>query len=730
MTNEGDFLIRMEDLKHIGLKEPQGAVKKINTEDYISIRSMQGVKFILNEETLSLEITASPDLLGKEVIDFTSLRPSNVYYPKDSSVFLNYRIDYDTDLDSAQTTEVTNQLGVRHGDLLFLSDSTYTKDNEADKFVRLMSNITYDRRDLMQRIVIGDFFASSGVLGSSLNLGGISYSKAYIINPYFIKNPQIGFSGAVSLPTDVYVYLDGIQIRHERFSPGEFELSNISAREGAGLLEVVLRDPFGNEQRITESYYLTNAILKMGLHDYSYNIGFLREDFGEESSNYDDLIFSAFHRYGVNDQLTVNFMGEAAWERYNIGPSVSYRIQNLGVVALSLATSRDEDGQTGLAGSLNYGYQERRFTANLLVRDFSQDFRAIADESTSERTKLEASAGIGYVTKELGSLTFSYTAQIKDEGVDRKIMTVGYSRKLLDRVTFLATFTQTREEEETNEFIIGFHYYPGKNTSFSTRYQTSEDTSSGIVQVQKNPPLGEGFGGSGSFEHSTSEDTSTNKIDTFLQYNGRYGIYTGEYLKNSDDQTSRVSAAGGIAYVRDSIGFSRPITDSFGLVKVDDLKGVRVYNNSQEIGRTDSSGKVFVPNLNSYYDNQISISDRDIPIDYAISEVLKYVSPPLRSGSYIEFSAARFQAITGKISIEVDREAKPVEFYEVKMMVADQEITFPTGKEGEFYLENIKPGSYRTSFIYMEKSCFFDIIIPESIEMIIDLGDLTCERIQ
>ncbi|HLG29738.1 MAG TPA: fimbria/pilus outer membrane usher protein, partial [Candidatus Brocadiales bacterium] len=311
MTNEGDFLIRMEDLKHIGLKEPQGAVKKINTEDYISIRSMQGVKFILNEETLSLEITASPDLLGKEVIDFTSLRPSNVYYPKDSSVFLNYRIDYDTDLDSAQTTEVTNQLGVRHGDLLFLSDSTYTKDNEADKFVRLMSNITYDRRDLMQRIVIGDFFASSGVLGSSLNLGGISYSKAYIINPYFIKNPQIGFSGAVSLPTDVYVYLDGIQIRHERFSPGEFELSNISAREGAGLLEVVLRDPFGNEQRITESYYLTNAILKMGLHDYSYNIGFLREDFGEESSNYDDLIFSAFHRYGVNDQLTVNFMGEA-----------------------------------------------------------------------------------------------------------------------------------------------------------------------------------------------------------------------------------------------------------------------------------------------------------------------------------------------------------------------------------------------------------------------------------
>ena len=63
---------------------------------------------------------------------------------------------------------------------------------------------------------------------------------------------------------------------------------------------------------------------------------------------------------------------------------------------------------------------------------------------------------------------------------------------------------------------------------------------------------------------------------------------------------ARLSAAGGIVYVGGRVGFSRPVTDSFGLVRVDRLEGVRVSLNNQEIGRTDASGEVFLPNLGSY----------------------------------------------------------------------------------------------------------------------------------
>jgi outer membrane usher protein len=75
-------------------------------------------------------------------------------------------------------------------------------------------------------------------------------------------------------------------------------------------------------------------------------------------------------------------------------------------------------------------------------------------------------------------------------------------------------------------------------------------------------------------------------------------------------------------------------------------------------------------------------------------------------------------------------QVRPVEFHEVRMRVGDQEMTFPTGKNGEFYLENIKAGTYKASFKDGEKPCTFDIIIPETDEMIIDLGGVTCETVR
>ncbi len=139
------------------------------------------------------------------------------------------------------------------------------------------------------------------------------------------------------------------------------------------------------------------------------------------------------------------------------------------------------------------------------------------------------------------------------------------------------------------------------------------------------------------------------------------------------------------------------------------------------------SGKVFIPNLSAYYDNQITINDKDIPMDYTISEVMKFVSPPLRSGSFIPFDVVKFQAITGMLKIKMKEEIKPAEFSEVSMLVDGQEIIFPTGKGGEFYFENIKPGRYKTMLNYVGKECIFDMIIPERTDMIVDLKEVICE---
>jgi hypothetical protein len=38
----------------------------------------------------------------------------------------------------------------------------------------------------------------------------------------------------------------------------------------------------------------------------------------------------------------------------------------------------------------------------------------------------------------------------------------------------------------------------------------------------------------------------------------------------------------------------------------------------------------------------------------------------------------------------------------------------------------IKPGKYRTSFEHKGKNCVFYLVIPETKETIVDLGEVTC----
>src|SRR4030042_2840532 len=278
VTDDRDFFARVEERKKMGVSEIPGKVSVLEGEEFVSLQSMEGVKTVFDGKKLALELTADPHLFGKKIFTLRYHRKAKVYYPKDMAGFLNYNLTYFArDSFTYDSTVLTDKLCFRVGDFLFLSDSSYSqRKGDGGQFVRLMSNITYDRREDLKRVVFGDFFASSGDLGSTLNMGGISFSKTYKIDPYFITFPEMGFSGLASLPSELEVYRDGVLIGKERIQPGGFELRDIPTYVGSGLVEVVLKDPFGREQRIRLPYYFSDILLKEGLHEYSYHLGFSR----------------------------------------------------------------------------------------------------------------------------------------------------------------------------------------------------------------------------------------------------------------------------------------------------------------------------------------------------------------------------------------------------------------------------------------------------------------------
>jgi outer membrane usher protein FimD/PapC len=742
LTEDGDFLMREDDLRAMGFETVEGMRTSREGGTYFSLGSMEMVDFIFDEHDLALAISASPSLLGTSVMDFGDRRREDVYYPRHTSAFFNYEAIYsDSNTPDSDSFGMTNELGIRARGVLFLTDASYRKTASEEKFVRLLSSVTYDWRRDMRRLVGGDFFASSGVLGSRVILGGASFSRVYNIDPYFQETPLLDFSGFVSLPSEAEVYVNGNRVLAKGLSPGRFELRNVSTYSGAGEVEVVLRDPFGEVRRLVYPFYYSTRLMGSGLHEYSYGAGFVREDFGVESDRYGELAVSAHHRYGLRDSLTLGYRAEGGGDVYNLGPETAFLLGNAGVVTLSVSASLDDrsSGEWGSAGLLRYEFVGRNLNTRFDLTGFTEEYATLeealrepVEAAAAERTKYAIGAGVGFHGERSGSVAVNYSGVKTFSGQDFETFGISYAKTLFGRTKFTSRLTRVEEEDDAEyRFFFGITHNFKRDVAIAADFSKAEDVYTQRLQVRNTIPLGEGLGYRVSAERHEDGSETTYALNPFVQVNTRYGTYRGNYRREFPDDgrsfySYYVSASGGVGFVGDAVGLSRPIRDSFGLVKVGDVPGVAVYVNNQEAGRTDSSGRVFVPELSSYVENQVSIGDTDIPIDYTMPEVSRHVSPPLRSGSVIDFRVERFQAVTGLLKVEAGGKLMPVEYVDVNIIVGARELTFVTGRGGEIYVEDLPEGSHVASFVHDGMGCSFDLIVPESDETLIDLGELVC----
>lgn len=753
--DDGDFFIRTADLEEAGFSQLPAERIDIEGDPHVSLRALPGVDFHFDEATLTLELTAVPELLPKTTLDLFPTRRQNVIQPRDNSLFFNYGIDYSAGGDDFvfEGLSLSNELGVRFRDLLLLTDTLYTESPDDAQFVRLNTSLTWDDRQTLRRGIAGDFFTFSGNLGSRVQMGGLSLAKIYRIDPYFIQYPLFDFSGMASLPSDVELYVDGVRVRSERFAPGEFELQNLQSIGGAQTIEVVVRDSFGREQRIAAPFYFTDQVLRRGLHEYSYNVGLLRRDFGQESNNYSDLAFSAFHRYGLTDSLNFGLRGEAGDGLANLGIESVLKTGSVGLLRLEAAGSHDED-ESGTAGFFAYEYTNRRLSARLALQSFSENYRTLADTGASvatSRRKLDLLAGIGYVTPQLGSFGLDFARSESYNGPERETLTLSWSRRLWKRTYTNVTLRRIKENDTRHEAGVNLTWYLGRDHSISGALRREGDASIQQLEARRNIPSGIGTGWSVRGERTEQDGSETDLLNAVVQHNARYAALRGDFSMGRSETSAtedlRLSLAGALVQAGDTVALTRPVRDSFALISVGEAEGVAVSVNGQTSGRTDRRGKVVVPDLSSYYENQVAIEDKDIPIDFLMPQVRLNVSPPLRSGSCLNFPLQKYQAFTGFLQVSGETGTVPLAYAELVVETPAGAVTFWTGGDGEFYLDSQQvefdlaahqgcealekgAGPFLPAGVYplsakQEKSSFrTKITIPEAAEQFTELGQI------
>lgn len=753
-TGDGDFLVKLEDLKSIGFKAPAGRVVLVAHERYLSLRSMQGVVFEFQEDAVVLRITADPHLLLSQSFGAGGLRDRpRGGMPVGNSAFLNYALTVSGQAQSQTTLGIATELGIRAGDYLLLSDAaTVQQADGGRRSVRLASSITHDDRQELRRTVIGDFFTPSRDFNTGLNLGGVSVSKLYSLNPYFVQFPTHSVGGTVAVPSELEVYLDGQRIRLERVQPGEFEVSNILAYGGARNVQVVLRDAFGRVQQLNYSFYFSDQPLRQGLHEYSYGIGAIRRAYGVESNRYGPLALSLFHRYGASDWLTMGWRAEASSKLINTGPLATLVAGSAGTISMAF-TASSIDGQGGTAALAAYNYQGRRWSIGLSHRRDWGTYVALGDPPFASNRRSEGSISASYSFQQRGTVAASHSFLRTLTGsnaapaagasgrpyamsllIPRRVSSLSYSTPLISgRATLSATLSSTKQEGSARrtEAFVGVIVFLQKDYSVAAGHRSSREQHTTSFQLTKRQPVGEGLGFIAAAERIGGADGRSVNLTSNVQYNAPSAILRADLGRHTDSrgrsrEDYRLSVAGGVGYAGGQVALGRPVTESFGIVKVGELPGVVISLNGQSMGKTDEQGKLFIPTLASFYDNEIALSAADVPIEYSFSTMKKTIAPAARSGVYLQFEVSRLQAFSGKLKYRSDIGSRPIEYEEIFLDVAGHRRSLQTGRGGEFYLENLPPGRYASAAKAEGKSCFFDIVIPETSETFVDLGDVMC----
>lgn len=693
-----------------------GARRQVNGVEFISLRSLAPyIAYKFDEASLALAITAAPELLASTRLDVETGPPRGIVYSKDSSTFLNYALSSAPHQRLTGFGELGNSVA---GNLLLNSFSRATSGD----FVRLLSSYTIDERQSLRRWTVGDASTTTDLLGASALIGGVTVARNFNLDPYFVRYPPLNFRGTALTPSRIEVYVNGALVSQQEVQPGPFELRNIPVSAGAGNAQIVVRDVFGREQVAGQPYYYSTQVLAQGLSEYVYSAGFVRNNFGSTSFDYGDPALLAFHRVGVTEDFTAGGRLEASRNLFSGGPTMSQRT-HFGDFDLAVAFSEDR-GRSGEAGQFGYHYLARRVSFGGFTRAFSRQYANVSMRREADRPLLDSNVFVTLLlTSRVSFTTLWNSTKMRDQANSDRLslltnVPIGRRSSL-----FLSVGSANEGFGRKPQVFAGFSVFLGAQTSASVTVDHHHGQTQTVAEIQRSLPIGTGYG----YRLQSSASSGQHNGSGVLQYQTSFGRYEMSFDPFHSNVHPSVNAAGGLVYQADSLIAARPVDSSFALVRVPDVKDVRVYASNVLVGRTNDRGDLLVPNLLPYYGNRLSIDDRDVPLNYEVLGVEQTIAPPYRGGAFVEFPVRQIRTVTGSVAVRDNKKIEAVPaFGQLTLTGNGEAYVSPIGRGGEFYFENIPAGTYNANIEYRDGACQFRLAVPPGGDAVVKLGRSVC----
>ncbi|MES2997970.1 MAG: fimbria/pilus outer membrane usher protein [Pseudomonadota bacterium] len=733
--SSGRIWVSPNDLLDWHIRLPPYAPIIYHHQKLYSLDGYAGIRYKLDQYAMQLSIQAPAGVFALQSFDPYDTR-LGALRPSDPGAFINYdgvalRNNSSgvnqTNLSALLGLGLFNRLGVGTANVLAYNkfSNDITTITQPNKLLRLDTTWTLDKPEKIASWRFGDAITGSTTWSGAARFAGIQYATNFTTQPNLVTFPLPGYQGEASIPSTVDVFVNSVLNQERMVNNGPYTFNNIPVISGAGTVQIVTQDILGRSQVVSFPYYASPLLLKPNLVNFSYEAGFIRNNYALNSNDYGQPLGVATYQRGMTDHLTLGTHAEVLSDQQTLGFSANYLLNQYGIASLTVAGGHNSLGEGGLFAlgfvrqgpQLSYGFNSTVTSVNYLQ---------LGDQPETAAPSLTNQFFLGYSLEDYGSLSMSYTMVnsrnfTAAKGISTvptaRLLTATYSRNLFKNISLGVGFVGDLQNSQTNQAFITLVFAPDRSHIVSNYASWQNHQFQDALQLSKPVPLGSGYG----YNVIASNNSSRYAGADFTVQN-EIGAYTARLGKGQGQANYELDASGSAIYFAGNGFLARKLTNSFALVQVPDYSHVDVFYQHQLMGHTDRNGNLLITELLPYQENILEIEPTTLPLDTEITTITKTVTPYWYSGVVARFPVKHLQGVVVHL-LTPSGKFVPVGA-EVILKDDYEKTSYVVGYDGELYLPDVTTSTLNGSVNWSDKTHYFTLHVPRTTEAIIELGNV------
>jgi outer membrane usher protein len=595
--------------------------------------------------------------------------------------------------------------------------------NQDSNKVNIIRTSTYFQKDLpnkMQSFVVGDTVNNDGNWSRSANYFGIKWSRNFSTQPGYIYTPNPIISGSAALPSVVDVYVNNQKTFSQKINPGPFDITHLPVPgNGAGQVDLIVKDLLGNEQIITKNFYQSPILLAKSENDFSLESGFLRKNYGIKNNDYQyqDGFISGTYAQGFTDAISARSRLEFQTGRQAAGGDVAFTLGNFALFQASVASSNDDIKGIGQQYGVNIENIGQFLKTSLSVKKFDKEFSQFASSTGETQPKTRTNAFVSFPIPIISNnITIGLVSQTNWDADPFKNAYISSGYALPYGANFSLSYNKRFDTLKNWEVAAVLTFPLGDYNVRTDRTIDPNGNKTDTYSLSTNVPAGPGVGWNIINENlkdnvKANMTLNSNTTQYSAQLNVQDGVATGK----------RLGANGTVGVLGGEVFASRYVNgSSFAVVKTEGLKDIKIYNQNNMVAVTNDNGTVAFP-IRAYEKTKIEIKDNEIPLE-ASSDVLE-MNPVAyaRSGVLVKFPIKITKNALVRIYLPNN---VPIPAGATVKLASGNE-NYIAGRNGEVYLTNLSQKNQLT-VTWLENKCELNLEIDMEQQQEQIIGPVKC----